>query len=153
MVAEPVSRGKASTIRHTGAIRSALWAPTAGNEKTVTEINLPPPEEIPVSTLPSSVLQIATEPGQPGFEGVDIGERRNCAADASVQIGMRTPPVSPEEALHAIVGNREGVDIDATQRAAELLDGREDRAIDLHDLGEVVVDQPEARGRRRSEER
>ena len=69
MVSEPVSRGKASTIRHTGAIRSALWAPTAGNEKTVTEINLPPPEEIPVATLPSSVLQIATEPGQPGFEG------------------------------------------------------------------------------------
>ena len=122
-------------IRHTGAIRSALWAPTAGNEKTVTEINLPPPEEIPVATLPSSVLQIATEPGQPGFEGVDLGERRNCAADARVQIGMRPPPVSPEEAVHAIVGNREGVDIDATQRAAELLDGREDRAIDLHDLG------------------
>ena len=56
---------------------------------------------------------------------------------------MRPPPVSPEEAVHAIVGNREGVDIDATQRAAELLDGREDRAIDLHDLGEVVIDQPE----------
>src|SRR5206468_8553800 len=92
MVAEPVSRGKRSTIRHTGATRSALWAPTAGNEKTVTEINLPPPEEIPVATLPSSVLQIATEPGQPGFEGVDLGERRNCAADARVQIGMRPPP-------------------------------------------------------------
>src|SRR5437016_8347323 len=119
MVAEPLSRGKASTIRHTGAIRLALWAPTVGNEKTVTEINLPPPEEIPVSTLPSSVLQIATEPGQPGFEGVDLGERRNCAADGRVQIGMQPPPVSPEEAVHAIVGNREGVDIDATQRRSE----------------------------------
>src|SRR5437016_12002901 len=86
MVAEPVSRGKAPTIRHPGAIRSALWAPTAGNEKTVTEINLPPPEEIPVSTLPSSVLQIATEPGQPGFEGVDLGERRIADADLVVEL-------------------------------------------------------------------
>src|SRR5437773_11501522 len=141
MVAEPVSRGKASTIRHTGAIRSALWAPFFVKQKTAYEINLPPPEEIPVATLPSSVLQIATEPGQPGFEGVDLGERRNCAADARVQIGMRPPPVSPEEAVHAIVGNREGVDMDATQRAAELLDGREERAIVLQYHGALGVAQ------------
>src|SRR2546422_6381457 len=60
---------------------------------------------------------------------------------------MRPPPVGPQKAVHTVVANREGVDIDATERAAELFDGRKVWAIDLDDLGEVVVDQPEARGR------
>ena len=56
---------------------------------------------------------------------------------------MPPPPVGPQKAVHTVVGNRGGVDIDATERAAELFDGRKVWAIDLDDLGEVVIDQPE----------
>ena len=76
----------------------------------------------------------ATEPNEPRFQGVDLGERRNRAADGGIQIGMRPSPVRPQETVDAVVRNRERVDLDATERTAELLHGRENRTIDLGDL-------------------
>jgi hypothetical protein len=57
---------------------------------------------------------------------------------------VRPPPVRAEEPVDAVVGNREGMDLDVPQRKAECLDRGKARAIDLEDLGKVVVRQPEA---------
>src|SRR5262249_32696386 len=99
-----------------------------------------------VAARPRAVLEVAPQPLEPRFDfaGRHLRERRDRAAHACGQIRMRPPPVGTQEAVDTIVGNRQRIHLDMSQRAPELLDGRADSPVDRGKLGEVVVDQPEA---------
>src|SRR5260370_7925606 len=114
------------------------------DDETVAEIELGAAEKVAVPALPRAVLQIAAEPRKARLQRADLRERRDRAADARVQVGARAPPVGAEEAVDVVVGDRQGADLDRAQGAPELLEGREDRAIELDDLGEAFLHGPEA---------
>src|SRR5207244_7797658 len=97
-----------------------------------------------MSVPPRAVFEVAAEPGDSGLDVTDLGEGRDRAAHAGIEIRMRASPVRAEEAVDAVVGDKQRAALDVSQRAPELVDRRKDRAVDHTDLGEVVVDQPEA---------
>ena len=65
--------------------------------------------------VPGSVLEVAAQPRQPGFDVADFGERRHGAADAGIEVGMRPAPVRAEEAVGAIVGNEQRAALEVAQ--------------------------------------
>src|SRR5438552_1696510 len=100
-----------------------------------------------VTAMPGAASQVAAQSGHAGLDVGDLGERGHRAAHAGVEIRLRAAPVRAEEAVGAVVRDEEWARLDAPQRLSELVDRREDRAIDRPDLWEIIVDQPEARER------
>ena len=96
---------------------------------------------------PRAVVEVAAKPLEPRFDvaGRHLRKGRDRAAHARVQVGVRPPPVGAEEAVRR---SRAGIgsgytSICPSARLSSSMAGQICRSID-GELGEVVVDQPEA---------
>ena len=96
-----------------------------------------------VAPLPGAVREIGAQARQPRLHVGELRERRDRAAHAGVEVGLRPSPVRAEKPVDAIVRNRQRPRLDGPERAAEFVERRKDPPIDRRDLGKVLVDEPE----------
>ena len=123
----------------------------AANEQPVAEVDLVAIEQIGVALGPRAVRDVALEPRHRRLDdvrGLDC-QARHVRADTGVEIRQRPLPGRAQEAVGAVLRDRDGPDLGAAHRLGDGRERREARLVEHGDLGQVVAHEPVARGCRR----
>src|SRR5262249_57975594 len=92
-----------------------------------------------------AVVEIAREAREARLERGELRERRDGAAHARIEIRARPAPVRSEKAVRAVVRDRQRLRLDTPEDGTDLVQAREDRAVDGDEGREIVAREPEGR--------
>src|SRR5256885_15912139 len=149
----PALRYRVHWIRVASPTVPSVAAPSGADvlrdDEAIAEIDGIARAQVTVALLPRAVGEIGAQTRQPGLRVGELAERRDRAARTGVEIRLRPPPVRAEKPVHAIIGHEDRPHLDAAERPPELLERREDVAIERHQLRKVIADQPEPEHLRR----
>src|SRR5881628_1971080 len=116
--------------------------PDVRDDDAIAQVELALVQDLPVPPLPGAILDVLPQAGQARRRVSKLGERRDGAADARVEVRAGTTPVRSEKSVGAIVGNRQPTNVHAAEDPPQLLHRRKDASVDRHDLGEVIFGEP-----------
>src|SRR6267378_4202298 len=149
----PALRYRVHWIRVGSPTVPSVAAPSGADvlrdDEAIAEIDGIARAQVTVAPLPRAVGEIGAQTRQPGLRVGELAERRDRAAHTGVEIRLRPPPVRAEKPVDAVMGHEDRPHLDAAECPPELLERREDVAIERHQLRKVIVDQPEPEHRGR----
>ena len=95
------------------------------DEQSIAQVELLELEQIAVASLPRPRLQVASQPGEAALNGRGIHQRehRDPRAHGRIEVGVRAPPVGVQEAVDAVVGDRDRLDTRSAEPVDRVLAG------------------------------
>jgi len=97
-----------------------------------------------IAPFPAAGGQIALQAVKLRGDALQTTESGNAGTNLFVEVSFRSLPIRAEESVDAVEWNWQGLHIDRTKHRAKQFHRRENPAIDVKNLWEVVPNQPEA---------